>query len=148
METKEPDSFTMAPTADLVANPGPPYTTYDPEAACVPCTHICHPPAQSSHIHYHGDARSRANVVPVPLLQRHPALAQCPGCYAVSPTRVRYVSGKGTHYMGVFFFLFTGIGVFIPYAMNHFKNAEHSCLKCGRVLAVQKFGGSTKAYLI
>ncbi|KXJ88401.1 hypothetical protein Micbo1qcDRAFT_235767 [Microdochium bolleyi] len=92
--------------------------------------------------------RLYGNVVPTPLLQRHPALVQCPGCRDIAVTSVRHVQGKGTHWMATFFFVFTVVGTWIPYASNHFKNAEHSCSRCGRVLAVQRFGGGTKAVLM
>lgn len=51
-------------------------------------------------------------------------------------------------WMATFFFFSTGILTFLPYTMDHFKNAEHACMKCGRKLATQRFGGSTKAHLM
>ncbi|KAH7028165.1 LITAF-like zinc ribbon domain-containing protein [Microdochium trichocladiopsis] len=99
--------------------------------------------------HYYAEPpRLYGNVVPVPLLQRFPALIQCPACRDIGPTSVRHVPGKGTHWMATFFFFTTGLGVFIPYAANHFKNAEHMCSKCGRIVAVQRFGGATQAKLL
>lgn len=51
-------------------------------------------------------------------------------------------------WMATFFLLSTGIFAFLPYSMDHFKNAEHSCMKCGRRLATQRFGGGTRSHLI
>ncbi|KAH6654003.1 LITAF-like zinc ribbon domain-containing protein [Truncatella angustata] len=89
-----------------------------------------------------------SNLVPLPLLARYPALAECPGCRSVGPTSVHHRAGKGTHWMATFFFFTTGILALLPYTMDHFKNAEHTCMKCGRKLATQRFGGGTKAHLI
>ncbi|KAI4596750.1 hypothetical protein KJ359_005092 [Pestalotiopsis sp. 9143b] len=107
------------------------------------------PSCSEHHHHYHERHESAANnVVPLPLLGRFPALAECPGCRSVSPTSVRYRNGKGTHWMATFFLFSTGIFAFLPYSMDHFKNAEHSCMKCGRRLATQRFGGGTRSHLI
>lgn len=40
--------------------------------------------------------RVEANIVPVPLLARYPALIQCPGCREISATSTKHVVGKGT----------------------------------------------------
>ena len=50
--------------------------------------------------------------------------------------------------MATMFFLTTGLGVFLPYANNNFKNVEHKCMSCGRTVAVQMFGGGTQAKLL
>jgi hypothetical protein len=50
--------------------------------------------------------------------------------------------------MAAMFFFTTGIGVFIPYVANPFKNVEHACMKCGRRLATRRFGSGTKAHLM
>ncbi|KAK8041298.1 hypothetical protein PG994_014305 [Apiospora phragmitis] len=114
-------------------------------AACY--TVCCHGVRHlAGHHSYHEPVT--ANVVPVPLLQRWSALAQCPGCHEVAPTVVKYKSGKGTHWMATFFFFTTGIFTFIPYAVNHFKNAEHSCVHCGRLLATYRFGSGPRAHVL
>ncbi|KAK7966001.1 uncharacterized protein PG986_000278 [Apiospora aurea] len=107
------------------------------------CHHGQQPVAQHS---YHEPAK--ANVVPVPLLQRWSALVQCPGCREIAPTVVKYQSGKGTHWIATFFFFTTGIFVFVPYSMKHFKNAEHSCVHCGRLLATYRFGSGPRAHVL
>lgn len=38
---------------------------------------------------------SRANVVPLPLLHRHPAMIECPACKEVGPTMTRHKAGAG-----------------------------------------------------
>ncbi|KAF6844596.1 litaf-like zinc finger domain-containing protein [Colletotrichum musicola] len=91
---------------------------------------------------------SRANVVPVPMLDRWPALAECPGCHGIAATNTEHVIGKGAHWMAAMFFFTTGLGVVIPYAMKPFKNVRHSCMRCGRVLATRRFGGGTRAHLM
>ncbi|KAK6087979.1 litaf-like zinc finger domain-containing protein [Seiridium cupressi] len=112
---------------------------------CVGCPHAGNGRSHGNHHHEH---QVPANVVPLPLLKRYTALAECPACRGVGPTNVKHRAGKGTHWMATFFFFTTGIFVFLPYAMDHFKNAEHVCMKCGRKLATQRFGGSTKAHLM
>lgn len=51
-------------------------------------------------------------------------------------------------WMAALFFFTTGLGVFLPYAEKTFKNVEHMCMSCGRVVAVQRFGGGTQAKLL
>ncbi|TDZ25666.1 hypothetical protein Cob_v001407 [Colletotrichum orbiculare MAFF 240422] len=91
---------------------------------------------------------SRANLVPLPLLGKWPALVECPGCQGVAPTTTEHTIGKGTHWMAVMLFFTTGLGVFVPYSTNTFKNVRHNCLRCGRVLATKRFGGGTRAHLM
>ncbi|KAK7910867.1 hypothetical protein PG985_013348 [Apiospora marii] len=107
------------------------------------CHHVQRPAGPNQ---YHEPAK--ANVVPVPLLQRWSALVECPGCHEIAPTVVRYKSGKGAHWMATFFFFTTGIFAFVPYAMNHFKDAKHSCVHCGRLLATYRFGSGPRAHVL
>ncbi|KAI8300919.1 hypothetical protein K4K61_009371 [Colletotrichum sp. SAR11_59] len=100
---------------------------------------------------HHGESvgeGSRSNMVPLPMLGRFPALVECPGCKGVAPTTTEHTIGKGTHWMAVMFFCTTGVGVFIPYSMKPFKNVRHNCMRCGRTLATNRFGGGTKAHLM
>ncbi|KAK6834912.1 hypothetical protein PG990_000280 [Apiospora arundinis] len=108
------------------------------------CCHHAHHPAP----HHSYREPTTANVVPVPLLQRWSALAQCPGCHEIAPTVVQYKSGKGTHWMATFFFFTTGIFAWVPYSMKHFKNAQHSCVHCKRVLATYRFGSGPRAHVV
>jgi hypothetical protein len=39
---------------------------------------------------------SGANVVPLPLVGRWPALVECPSCDAVAPTVTEHQAGKGS----------------------------------------------------
>ncbi|ETS86064.1 hypothetical protein PFICI_04089 [Pestalotiopsis fici W106-1] len=57
------------------------------------------PSCSQHHHHYHESQQKTANVVPVPLLGRFAALAECPGCRSVGPTSVQYRPGKGTQYV-------------------------------------------------
>lgn len=54
------------------------------------CHHVQRPAGPNQ---YHEPAK--ANVVPVPLLQRWSALVECPGCHEIAPTVVKYRPGKG-----------------------------------------------------
>ncbi|WYZ42344.1 hypothetical protein EsH8_VI_000043 [Colletotrichum jinshuiense] len=109
----------------------------------------CHVPVpQPCH---HGETigeGSRANVVPIALLDRWPALIECPGCKGVAPTNTEHMVGKGTHWMATMFFFTTAIGVFIPYVARPFKDIRHTCMRCGRKVATRRFGGGTKAHLM
>ncbi|KAK7954978.1 hypothetical protein PG988_015672 [Apiospora saccharicola] len=107
------------------------------------CHHVQRP---AGHNQYHEPAK--ANVVPVPLLQRWSALVECPGCHEIAPTVVKYKPGKGAHWIATFFSFTTGIFAFVPYAMRHFKDAKHSCVHCGRLLATYRFGSGPRAHVL
>ncbi|KAI6366840.1 hypothetical protein MCOR25_005056 [Pyricularia grisea] len=91
---------------------------------------------------------SHANVVPLALLGRWPALVECPGCMGVAPTSTKHVAGKGSHWMATMFLFTTGILTFVPYVTPAMKDVEHHCLRCGRHLATNRFGGGTQAKLM
>lgn len=50
--------------------------------------------------------------------------------------------------MATFFLFTTGIFVWVPYSMKHFKNARHSCVHCGRKLATYRFGSGPRAHAV
>ena len=50
--------------------------------------------------------------------------------------------------LAVMFFLTTGIFAFIPYVCNVMKDVQHTCMKCGRVLATRHMGGATESHLL
>ncbi|KAL5884245.1 hypothetical protein ACKVWC_003215 [Pyricularia oryzae] len=102
--------------------------------------HVFGHPVHSQHSH--------ANVVPLALLGRWPALVECPGCRGVAPTSTKHVAGKGSHWMATMFFFTTGIFTFVPYVTPAMKDVEHHCLRCGRHLATNRFGGGTQAKLM
>lgn len=78
-----------------IQSPTPPYAVEiaadgDGRPQVVPSRSYIH------HDHHHHEHRVPTNVVPVPLLARYPALAECPGCRNTAPTYVSYKAGKGT----------------------------------------------------
>lgn len=65
--------------------------------------------------------------------------------------RHRLTKGLNTtlySWMATFFFFTTGIFAFVPYAMRHFKDAKHSCVHCGRLLATYRFGSGPRAHVL
>lgn len=50
--------------------------------------------------------------------------------------------------MATMFFFTTGIFTFVPYVTPAMKDVEHHCLRCGRHLATNRFGGGTQAKLM
>ncbi|KAL0938316.1 litaf-like zinc finger domain-containing protein [Colletotrichum truncatum] len=146
------------PEEPIIRSPLPLYQSIHTPPSTIGCQHTgsghpshCHAHAPYAQPCHHGEAigeGSRANVVPLPMLGRWPALVECPGCRGVAPTTTDHTIGKGTHWMAVLLFCTTGLGVFIPYSMKPFKNVRHNCLRCGRTLATRRFGGGTKAHLM
>ncbi|TLD31344.1 hypothetical protein PspLS_01813 [Pyricularia sp. CBS 133598] len=112
-----------------------------PESNCqMGAQRVFNHPVHSQHSH--------ANVVPLALLGRWPALVECPGCRGVAPTSTKHVAGKGSHWMATMFFFTTAIFTFVPYVTPAMKDVEHHCLRCGRHLATNRFGGGTQAKLM
>ncbi|WQF84307.1 Putative LITAF domain containing protein [Colletotrichum destructivum] len=143
------------PTEDSsIRSPLPQYQAMHTPASSTACANASFCNASHCHIAqscHHGQAdgsTAQSNVVPVALLRRWPALIECPGCRAVLPTNTDHVVGKGSHWMAAMFFCTTVIGVFIPYAITSFKDIRHSCARCGRKVATQRFGSGTKAHLM
>lgn len=78
--------------------PEPQYTP--PHMNCCSMVHHHQVPANAHTMYYHNEPpRIYGNVVPLPLLQRHAALVQCPGCREVAATTTRHKNGKGTQYV-------------------------------------------------
>lgn len=83
-------------TSDAALAPGGHHTCPAATAHCHTITTVCcchHVQRPVGHNQYHEPAK--ANVVPVPLLQRWSALVECPGCHEIAPTVVKYRPGKG-----------------------------------------------------
>ncbi|XP_040001304.1 lipopolysaccharide-induced tumor necrosis factor-alpha factor homolog [Xiphias gladius] len=73
-------------------------------------------------------------------LYRSPALTRCPSCQAQVTTQVTYQVGTHAWLMCLVFVL-CGL-VFgcclIPFFVNHFKDAYHTCPRCQQILHVHK----------
>ncbi|XP_057699558.1 lipopolysaccharide-induced tumor necrosis factor-alpha factor homolog [Corythoichthys intestinalis] len=73
-------------------------------------------------------------------LYRSPALTSCPSCRARVTTRVRYRVGTYSWIVCVVFVL-CGLILgccLLPFLLNHFKDAHHSCPQCHRLLHVHR----------
>ncbi|XP_061626339.1 lipopolysaccharide-induced tumor necrosis factor-alpha factor homolog [Phyllopteryx taeniolatus] len=73
-------------------------------------------------------------------LYRSPALTSCPTCRVQVTTRVHYRAGTYAWVMCVLFVL-CGLVLgccLIPFFVEHFKDAHHSCPQCHRLLHVHR----------
>ncbi|KAG7485500.1 hypothetical protein JOB18_011466 [Solea senegalensis] len=73
-------------------------------------------------------------------LHHSPGLTSCPSCQTQVTTQVSYKVGTHAWLMCLVFVL-CGLVLgccLIPFFVNHFKDAHHSCPRCGRVLHVHK----------
>ncbi|KAK1707421.1 LITAF-like zinc ribbon domain-containing protein [Colletotrichum lupini] len=154
MSKSEFETMSNAPEDFSIRSPVPQYQPmHTPASTAIGSHDIAGPNVKYCHVVHcnHGESLgegSRANVVPVALVERWPALIECPACKGVTPTTTDHTIGKGAHWMAVMLFFTTGVGVFAPYAMRPFKDVVHSCQRCGRKVATRRFGGGTKAHLM
>uniref|UniRef100_A0A3Q2X1I6 Lipopolysaccharide-induced tumor necrosis factor-alpha factor homolog n=1 Tax=Haplochromis burtoni TaxID=8153 RepID=A0A3Q2X1I6_HAPBU len=70
-------------------------------------------------------------------LRCSPGLATCPSCRTRVTTEVTFKAGTFAWLMCLVFVLVLGCCL-IPFFVNHFKDAYHSCPRCRRVLHVHK----------
>ncbi|XP_061840555.1 lipopolysaccharide-induced tumor necrosis factor-alpha factor homolog [Nerophis lumbriciformis] len=73
-------------------------------------------------------------------LHRSPALTACPFCHTRVTTAVTFRAGRHAWLMCLVLAL-CGLVLgccLIPFVVNHFKDAHHSCPRCHRVLHVQR----------
>lgn len=83
------------------------------------------------------------SATPLAALGQYSAPVECPLCGAREVTRTQHVVGDMTHLWALLICFVTCLGC-IPYMTTCFKDVEHCCGRCGRVLAVWKRSGGTE----
>uniref|UniRef100_A0A3P8URZ5 LITAF domain-containing protein n=1 Tax=Cynoglossus semilaevis TaxID=244447 RepID=A0A3P8URZ5_CYNSE len=71
-------------------------------------------------------------------LYRSPALTRCPSCQTRVTSQVNYKVGTHAWLMCLVFVLLVFGCCLIPFFVDHFKDAYHSCPLCHRVLHVHR----------
>ncbi|KAL4913308.1 LITAF-like zinc ribbon domain-containing protein [Aspergillus aurantiobrunneus] len=78
--------------------------------------------------------------VPLHALQRVSQAVDCPFCHQREMTRIEAVNGSTTHGWAALLCCCACVGC-IPYLMATFKDMNHSCGKCGNLLATYHGSG-------
>ncbi|KAL4807876.1 LITAF-like zinc ribbon domain-containing protein [Aspergillus unguis] len=85
------------------------------------------------------------NAFPLHALQRTSQVVDCPICHQREMTRVEAVNGNSTHGWAAVLCCCVCLGC-IPYMMAAFKDMEHSCGKCGHLLATYHGSGHVEVH--